>query len=155
RVVKEFVNEYKTIDILVNNAAVQYYTYSIDDITESRLEKTFRTSIFAYIFMAKYSLKHMKSLSELLDYSLTKGANVTFTRSLALLLVERGILPVNGVPRVRFGLHCRWLLFLTGLDNLMRLPLMCFWLSKISLLISLAKSFIPIPMVVFLTNYNI
>ncbi|CAN1160939.1 Glucose and ribitol dehydrogenase [Linum perenne] len=111
RVVEQFINEYKTIDILVNNAAVQYYTYSIDDITEARLENTFRTNIFAYIFMSKYSLKHMQrggsiinttsvlayvGSSELLDYSATKGAIVTFTRSLAMLLVERGI-RVNGV----------------------------------------------------------
>ncbi|CAN1351298.1 NADPH-dependent aldehyde reductase 1, chloroplastic [Linum perenne] len=96
RVVEEFINEYKTIDILVNNAAVQYYTYSIDDITEARLENTFRTNIFAYIFMSKYSLKHMQRGGSLLDYSATKGAIVTFTRSLAMLLVERGI-RVNGV----------------------------------------------------------
>ncbi|CAN0886905.1 Glucose and ribitol dehydrogenase [Linum grandiflorum] len=111
RVVEEFVHEYGTIDILVNNAAVQYYTYSIEDITEARLEKTFRTNIFAYFFMARFSLRHMKKgsciinttsvtayggLAELLDYSSTKGAIVTFTRSLALLLVERGI-RVNGV----------------------------------------------------------
>ncbi|CAN1730189.1 Glucose and ribitol dehydrogenase [Linum perenne] len=92
RVVDEFIKEYGTIDILVNNAAVQ-------------------TNIFAYIFMARLSLKHMKKGSciintasvvayagskELIDYSATKGAIVTFTRSLALSLVERGI-RVNAV----------------------------------------------------------
>ncbi|CAN1234290.1 Glucose and ribitol dehydrogenase [Linum perenne] len=111
RVVDEFIKEYGTIDILVNNAAVQYYSTSIEDITEERLEKTFRTNIFAYIFMARLSLKHMKKGSciintasvvayagskELIDYSATKGAIVTFTRSLALSLVERGI-RVNAV----------------------------------------------------------
>ncbi|CAN1336556.1 Glucose and ribitol dehydrogenase [Linum perenne] len=111
RVVDEFIKEYGTIDILVNNAAVQYYTNSIDDITEARLEKTFRTNIFAYFFMAKLALNHMKKGSciinttsvvayvgnkELVDYSATKGAIVTFTRSLALSLVERGI-RVNAV----------------------------------------------------------
>ncbi|CAN0896937.1 Glucose and ribitol dehydrogenase [Linum grandiflorum] len=111
RVVDRFVEEYGTIDILVNNAAVQYYTTSIDDITEARLEKTFRTNIFSYFFMAKLALKHMERGSciintasviayvgnkELMDYSATKGAIVTFTRSLALSLVERGI-RVNAV----------------------------------------------------------
>ncbi|CAN1336561.1 NADPH-dependent aldehyde reductase 1, chloroplastic [Linum perenne] len=96
RVVDEFIKEYGTIDILVNNAAVQYYTNSIDDITEARLEKTFRTNIFAYFFMAKLALNHMKKGRELVDYSATKGAIVTFTRSLALSLVERGI-RVNAV----------------------------------------------------------
>ncbi|CAN0892387.1 Glucose and ribitol dehydrogenase [Linum grandiflorum] len=111
RVVDEFVKEYGTIDILVNNAAVQYFNTSIEDITEERLEKTFRTNIFAYFFMARFALRHMKSggciinttsvvsyagNKDLLDYSSTKGAITTFTRSLALSLVERGI-RVNGV----------------------------------------------------------
>ncbi|CAL1396852.1 unnamed protein product [Linum trigynum] len=111
RVVDEFVREYETIDILVNNAAVQYYTNSMDDITESRLENVFRTNIFAYFLMARFSLNHMKrggcvinttsvaaytGNSELVDYSATKGAIVSFTRSLSSMLVERGI-RVNAV----------------------------------------------------------
>ncbi|CAI0466277.1 unnamed protein product [Linum tenue] len=111
RIVNEFVKHYKTIDILVNDAAVQYYTNSIDELTEDRVERTFRINIFAYIYMARISLKHMKQGSsivnvtsvlayvgsgELVDYSATKGAILTFTRSLALKVVGRGI-RVNGV----------------------------------------------------------
>ncbi|CAI0559847.1 unnamed protein product [Linum tenue] len=111
RVVDEFIKEYGTIDILVNNAAIQYYTDSIDDITESRLENIFRTNIFAYFLMARFSLNHMKrgsciinttsvaayrGNSELLEYSATKGAIVSFTRSFSARLVEQGI-RVNAV----------------------------------------------------------
>ncbi|XP_074307254.1 glucose and ribitol dehydrogenase-like [Silene latifolia] len=99
------------IDVLVNNAAVQFYTESIEDITEEQLRTTFETNIFSYIFMARESLKYMKEGSaiinttsvvaytgnaDVLDYSCTKGAIVTFTRSLALQLIKRGI-RVNGV----------------------------------------------------------
>ncbi|KDP40129.1 hypothetical protein JCGZ_02127 [Jatropha curcas] len=105
------MSEYGQIDILVNNAAEQYYSTNIQDITEARLERVFRTNIFSYFFMAREALKHMKEGSciinttslaayagnpELLDYSSTKGAIVAFTRSLALQLTEKGI-RVNGV----------------------------------------------------------
>ncbi|CAL1411418.1 unnamed protein product [Linum trigynum] len=114
RLVDEFIKEYRTIDILVNNATIQYYTDSIDDITESRLENIFWTNIFAYFLMARFSLNHMKRGSciinttsitayrgnscslELLEYSATKGAIVSFTRSLSSRLVKQGI-RVNAV----------------------------------------------------------
>ncbi|GAV63175.1 adh_short domain-containing protein, partial [Cephalotus follicularis] len=111
RVVDEVVNAYGRIDILVNNAAVQYKAGSVEEIDEERLEKVFRTNIFSYFFMSRHSLKHMKEGSsiintasvtaykgspKLLDYTATKGAIVAFTRGLALQLVSRGI-RVNGV----------------------------------------------------------
>ncbi|CAJ1960934.1 unnamed protein product [Sphenostylis stenocarpa] len=111
RVVEEVAKAYGSIDILVNNAAVQYESNSMDEIDEARLEMVFRTNIFSYFFMTKYALKHMKGgssiinttsvvayqgLANLLDYSSTKGAIVGFTRSLALHLVSKGI-RVNGV----------------------------------------------------------
>ncbi|KDP40130.1 hypothetical protein JCGZ_02128 [Jatropha curcas] len=111
KVVDQVMSEYGQIDILVNCTAVQFYSHSIQDITEARLERVFRTNIFSYFFMAKEALKYMKEGSciinttslvayrgyaELLDYSSTKGAIVSFTRSLALHLIERGI-RVNGV----------------------------------------------------------
>nr|GMC53278.1 glucose and ribitol dehydrogenase homolog 1-like [Ipomoea batatas] len=111
KVVESVVNSYGRIDILVNNAAEQHKTWSIDDIDEARLERVFRTNIFSQFFLVKYALKHMKEGSsiinttsvtaykgspKLLDYSATKGAIVAFTRGLALQLVDRGI-RVNGV----------------------------------------------------------
>ncbi|KAB1202217.1 hypothetical protein CJ030_MR8G001769 [Morella rubra] len=111
RVVEEVVNAYGRIDILVNNAAQQYKTCSVEEIDEGRLERVFRTNAFSYFFTVRHALKHMKQGSsiinttsvtaykgspKLVDYSATKGAIVAYTRALALHLTPRGI-RVNGV----------------------------------------------------------
>jgi NAD(P)-dependent dehydrogenase (short-subunit alcohol dehydrogenase family) len=105
------VDEFGKLDILVNNAAEQHPQESLLDITPEQLERTFRTNIFAYFYMAREALKHMghgsviintssvtayRGSSHLLDYAATKAAIVGFTRSLALSLAEKGI-RVNGV----------------------------------------------------------
>lgn len=110
-VVKRTFDEFERIDILVNNAAVQYPQESIEKISAAQLEKTFRTNIFSFFFMVKAASPYLKAGStiintasitayhgskHLLDYSSTKGAIVSFTRSLALNFVERKI-RVNGV----------------------------------------------------------
>ncbi|KAJ4722393.1 Glucose/ribitol dehydrogenase [Melia azedarach] len=110
-VIDQVVNEYGKIDILVNNAAEQHMTSSLDDITEPRLERVFRTNIFSQFFLSRHALKHMREGSSIinstsvnaylgnpmtLDYTATKGAIVAFTRGLALQLVDKGI-RVNGV----------------------------------------------------------
>jgi NAD(P)-dependent dehydrogenase (short-subunit alcohol dehydrogenase family) len=109
--VRQTVSELGGLDILVNNAAEQHPQKSIEDISAEQLERTFRTNIFAMFYLTKAALKHLKEGStiinttsvtayrgspELLDYSSTKGAIVSFTRSLALSLIEQGI-RVNGV----------------------------------------------------------
>ncbi|RDY13263.1 NADPH-dependent aldehyde reductase 1, chloroplastic [Mucuna pruriens] len=111
RVVDQVVNAYGCIDILINNAAVQYESDSLQAIDDAKLERVFRTNIFSYFFMTKHALKHMKEGSSiinttsvnayqgyatLVDYTSTKGAIVGFTRALALQLVSKGI-RVNGV----------------------------------------------------------
>jgi len=111
QVVKRAVKEFRRIDVLVNNAAVQYPQDDIRKITARQLEKTFRTNIFSFFFMTKAVLPHLKKGSaiinttsvtayrgseHLLDYSSTKGAIVAFTRSLALNLAPKKI-RVNGV----------------------------------------------------------
>jgi NAD(P)-dependent dehydrogenase (short-subunit alcohol dehydrogenase family) len=109
--VERTVGELGGLDVLVNNAAEQHTRESIEDISEEQLERTFRTNIFSFFFLTKAALPHLKEGSaivnstsvtaykgnpSLLDYSSTKGAIVTFTRSLSLQLVERGI-RVNAV----------------------------------------------------------
>jgi NAD(P)-dependent dehydrogenase (short-subunit alcohol dehydrogenase family) len=110
--VKKAIAHFGHLDILVNNAAEQHPQESIEKISEKQLENTFRTNIFSYFYMTKAALKHLKKHAgiiinttsvtayrgseKLLDYSSTKGAIVSFTRSLALSLVEKGI-RVNGV----------------------------------------------------------
>ncbi|XP_054786495.1 NADPH-dependent aldehyde reductase 1, chloroplastic-like isoform X2 [Prosopis cineraria] len=111
QVVDVVVKEYGRIDILVNNAAEQHMTKSLDDITEPRLERVFRTNIFSQFFLVRHAVRHMKEGSAIinstsvnaysgnpmtLDYTATKGAIVAFTRGLALHLVSKGI-RVNAV----------------------------------------------------------
>ncbi|XP_057549865.1 NADPH-dependent aldehyde reductase 1, chloroplastic-like [Amaranthus tricolor] len=111
RVVDQVVNAFGRIDILVNNCAEQYERSSIEEISEHKLERVFRTNIFSQFFVTRHALKHMREGSSiinttsivaykgqpsLLDYTSTKGAIVAFTRGLALQLVEKGI-RVNGV----------------------------------------------------------
>ncbi|XP_021898969.1 NADPH-dependent aldehyde reductase 1, chloroplastic-like [Carica papaya] len=111
RVVDEVVNAFGRIDILVNNAAEQYESSSVEEIDEERLERVFRTNIFSYFFTTRHCLKHMKEGGSiinttsvnaykghdtLLDYTATKGAIVAYTRGLSLQLAKKGI-RVNGV----------------------------------------------------------
>jgi NAD(P)-dependent dehydrogenase (short-subunit alcohol dehydrogenase family) len=109
--VEQTLGQKTRLNILVNNAAVQFPQKSITDISAEQLEKTFRTNIFSMFHLTKAALPHLKPGStiinttsvtayrgspNLLDYSATKGAIVSFTRSLAHALVEKGI-RVNAV----------------------------------------------------------
>jgi NAD(P)-dependent dehydrogenase (short-subunit alcohol dehydrogenase family) len=104
--VERTVEELGHLDVLVNNAAFQQHQESLEDLSEEQWEKTFRTNIFGYFYMAKAALPHLKAGSaivntgsitglqgskQLLDYSSTKGAIHAFTKSLAQNLVERRI----------------------------------------------------------------
>ncbi|UQZ34528.1 NAD(P)-dependent oxidoreductase [Paenibacillus sp. PK3_47] len=109
--VEQTVRTFGRLDILVNNHAVQYPQQSLLDISEEQLYQTFQTNIFPFFFLAQAALPHLKrgasiintasitayqGHKELIDYSATKGAIVTFTRSLALSLADDGI-RVNSV----------------------------------------------------------
>ena len=104
--VEQTVEEFGKLDILVNNAAFQQHQKSIEELSYEQWEKTFRTNIFGYFYMAKAALEHMQEgasivntgsitglqgSKQLLDYSSTKGAIHAFTKSLAQNLVERKI----------------------------------------------------------------
>lgn len=109
--VAETVKQLGAIDILVNNAAYQKNQETIDDVSEEQWDKTFKTNIYGYFFMAKAVLAYMKAgsciintgsitglegESTLLDYAATKGAIHAFTKSLAQNLVQKKI-RVNAV----------------------------------------------------------
>jgi NAD(P)-dependent dehydrogenase (short-subunit alcohol dehydrogenase family) len=106
RAVRETIGKYGQLDVLVNNAAFQQHQESIEDVTDEQFERTFRTNIFGYFYMARAAVPHLREGSaivntgsitgmqgskELLDYSATKGAIHAFTKSLAQNLVEKRI----------------------------------------------------------------
>jgi len=109
--VAKAVAAFGKIDILVNNAGIHYESKDLEDISTAQLVKTFSTNIFSMFWMAKFALPYMRSGSciinttsvtayrgsaALMDYSATKGAIVSFTRSLSSNLIDRGI-RVNAV----------------------------------------------------------
>jgi NAD(P)-dependent dehydrogenase (short-subunit alcohol dehydrogenase family) len=109
--VSRAVDSLGRLDVLVNNAAVQYPQDTILDIDADQLEETFRVNILAMFHLVKAALPHMAEGSAiinttsvvayrghpiLLDYAATKGAIVAFTRALALQLADREI-RVNAV----------------------------------------------------------
>ncbi|MDC3417230.1 SDR family oxidoreductase [Aquibacillus salsiterrae] len=109
--VKQVIDEFGHVDILVNNAAVQYPQQDILDITNEQLERTFQVNIFSFFYMTKAVLPHLKKGSSiintssitaykgnemLVDYTSTKGAITAFTRALSQQVAKKGI-RVNGV----------------------------------------------------------
>ncbi|TWT14586.1 SDR family oxidoreductase [Planomicrobium sp. CPCC 101079] len=104
--IEKTVSELGQLNILVNNAAIQFPTEDIQDITEQQWDKTFRTNIYSHFFMSKHAVPHLKqgdaiisttSINpykgnpQLMDYTATKGAIVGFVRSLAQSLAKKGI----------------------------------------------------------------
>lgn len=111
KLVNRVVSEFGQLDILVNNAAEQHESKDLTEISEDQLLRTFRTNFFGPFFMTQAALKHMgkgaaiinccsvtayRGSPHLVDYAATKGALVSFTRSLAGQLADKGI-RVNGV----------------------------------------------------------
>ena len=109
--VKKTLKQFGKIDVLVNNAATQFESRKLEDISSRQLLTTFATNFFSMVWITKAALPHMEKGSsiinttsvtayrgspQLIDYASTKGAIVSFTRSLSSNIVDRGI-RVNAV----------------------------------------------------------
>ena len=111
KAVQTTLDEFKQINILVNNSAVQYEQMNLVDISDEQFDKTFKTNVYGAFHLTKATLPHLKcgdsiinttsvvayhGHESLLDYSMTKSALTTFTRSLSMQLATKGI-RVNAV----------------------------------------------------------
>lgn len=109
--VSKTVRKFGRIDVLVNNAAIHYEASGLESISTEQMTRTFATNVFAMFWITRYALPHMpagssiinsssvtayRGSSSLIDYASTKGAIISFTRSLSSNLVEKGI-RVNAV----------------------------------------------------------
>lgn len=106
KLVGKTIERFGGLDILVNNAGEQHPVDSIADLSDEQILRTFQTNIFSMFYLVREALPHLKEGSsiintasvtayrgspELLDYSATKGAITTFTRSLSGQLAEKKI----------------------------------------------------------------
>jgi NAD(P)-dependent dehydrogenase (short-subunit alcohol dehydrogenase family) len=109
--VERTVDELGKLDVLVNNAAFQEHVQDFEDLSEAHFDRTLKTNLYGYFFMAKAAVPHLREGSaivmtgsvtgllgnaHLLDYSMTKGGIHAFVRSLATHLIDKGI-RVNAV----------------------------------------------------------
>jgi len=111
KAVSRVVNEFGQINIVVNNAGIHYDEDNVLKISIKNMKKTFETNVFSLFYLAKAAIPHLskgdciintssvvagRGSDHLLDYSSTKGAVTTFTKSLANMLAKKGI-RVNSV----------------------------------------------------------
>ncbi|OPJ57915.1 SDR family oxidoreductase [Clostridium chromiireducens] len=102
-VLEKTTQEFGKVDILVNNAAVQFECTDLKQLTNENFDKTFKTNVYGTFYMTRASLKYLKAggciintasvtaykgNETLIDYSMTKGAIVAFTRSLSTALAK-------------------------------------------------------------------
>lgn len=110
-VVSRTLEAFGKLDVLVNNAGEQHPVEDVLELDAKQIERTFRTNIFSFFYLTLAALPHLgkgasivntasvvayRGHEKLLDYAATKGAIVSFTRSLSQILAEKGI-RVNGV----------------------------------------------------------
>ncbi len=107
------IDEYGKIDILINNAAVQYECKDIKQLSNEQFDKTFKINVYGTFYMTRAVMPYLKSGASiintasvvaysghenLIDYSMTKGSIVALTRSLSTALSKEKIgIRVNAV----------------------------------------------------------
>lgn len=111
KAIQKIIQKFGGINIIVNNAAIQFPKEKVEDLSAKQLHETFETNIYPFFYVVQASIKHLKKgdtiinttsvtayrgSEHLLDYSSTKGAIVSFTRSLSTMLAKKGI-RVNAV----------------------------------------------------------
>ncbi|WP_028784284.1 SDR family oxidoreductase [Thalassobacillus devorans] len=104
--IKQTIDEFGKLNILVNNVAEQHPQASLEEISTEQMERTFKTNFYSYWHFTRAAVPHLKEgdaiinttsinayrgNKELIDYTATKGAVVGFTRSMAQVLVDKGI----------------------------------------------------------------
>ncbi len=111
KVVNDTVEHYGQLDILINNAAMQWMDQDLTELSEETLRRTFDSNVMSYFFCTQAALPHLHEgasiinttsvnafagMGALISYSSTRGASLAFSRSLAQNLIEKGI-RVNSV----------------------------------------------------------
>ncbi|MCE4955939.1 SDR family oxidoreductase [Macrococcoides caseolyticum] len=111
QLIENVLSDFGQLNILVNNGGVQYPQESLLDITAEQIQETFATNIFGMMYLTKAALPHLskgdtvintssvtayRGSKTLIDYSATKGAITSFTRSLSQNIADQGI-RVNAV----------------------------------------------------------
>ena len=104
--VRQTVERFGGLNVLVNNAAQQWLDEDLETLTEETLRRTLDSNIVAYFLVAQAALPHLKDgdsivntssvnafkgNGSLIAYSTTKGADLAFSRSLSSSLAEKGI----------------------------------------------------------------
>ena len=110
-IVRRTARTFGRFDVLVSNAAHQTRKQRLEKVTDEEFDRTFKTNVYAYFWLARAALQHMQAGGVILatssetgtfgspqlpDYSATKGAINAFTKALALSVIDRGI-RVNAV----------------------------------------------------------
>ncbi len=106
KIVEETLNRFGRIDVLVNNAGVQYQQDDLTCISDEQFDKTLKVNVYGMFYLTKEVLPHLRSGAsiinissvtafygepQLIDYVTSKAAMIGFTRSLARSLALKNI----------------------------------------------------------------